>query len=271
MNRVLIIGGSGFIGNAIYKELAPFYNVHATYLTDNSVFEKNKHYHQFDMELEMVHGLLNDLKPNFIISALRGNVNGQVHLHDQLISWVKKHNDSRVIFLSSANVFDRFSNFPSYEYDKTFSESIYGRFKIKIENNLLRMAANKFVICRIPMIFGAASPRVQELHKQIKSQEAIEVFPNVVLNATYIDKLVQQIHYIINRRRRGIFHLGSKDLVHHSELIEDICTLISPEEAKFKQVFDSNEDRQLSVLPKDNMLPKHLQLTIDEVVQSCFV
>ncbi|MGB5981348.1 MAG: sugar nucleotide-binding protein [Nonlabens sp.] len=267
MNRILIIGGSGFIGQALYKELAPFFNVHATYFSDNSQFEKNKHYHQFDMEMEEVATLLDALKPNFVVSAVRGNVNSQLYLHQRLMDWTKK-NDSRLIFLSSANVFDRFTNYPSYEYDKTFSESIYGRFKIKIENALLRMPNSKYVIARIPMIFGAQSPNIKDLKKQLAADEPIEVFPNVVINATFIDKLVQQLHYIINRRRRGIFHLGSSNLIHHSDLYQDIATGLDYQDVKWKQVYDSNEDRQLSVLPKDNLLPKHLQLTIEDVVKN---
>ncbi|ARN77073.1 dTDP-4-dehydrorhamnose reductase [Nonlabens spongiae] len=265
MNRILIIGGSGFIGQALYRELAPFYSVHATYAKDNASFEKNQHFHQFDFETEEIAPLLDQLKPRFIVSAIRGNVNGQLYLHQQLINWVMR-NDSRILFLSSANVFDRFTNYPSYEYDKTFSESIYGRFKIKIENALLRLPNSKYVIARIPMIFGAQSPKVKELKKLLTDNEPIEVFPNVVINATYIDKLVQQLHYIINRRRRGVFHLGSSDLIHHSDLYEELATGLGYDQVTWKHVFDSNEDRQLSVLPKDNLLPRHLQFKVEDVV-----
>ncbi|AGC78590.1 dTDP-4-dehydrorhamnose reductase [Nonlabens dokdonensis] len=270
MNRILILGGSGFIGNALYKELAPFFDVHATYKTDNPIFEKNKHFHQFDYEMERLHILLDNLKPKFIVTALRGNVTSLVRLHFEIADYVEK-NDCKVIFLSSANVFDRFTNYPSYEYDKTLSESIYGRFKIKIENELLRKPISKYVICRIPMIYGAGSPRINEIKAQLQMNEAIEVFSNVVINATHINKLVQQLHYIINRRRRGIFHLGSNNLIHHIDLIKDICEELGHPDALIKQVFDSNEDRHLAVLPKDNMLPKHLQLTIEDVVKSSVV
>lgn len=265
MNRVLILGGSGFVGQALYKELNPFYNVHATYLSDHKEFDRNQHYHQFDMDREELIPLLDQLKPKFVVSALRGAMSGQLFLHDQLIDWTLK-NDSRIIFLSSANVFDRFTNYPSYEYDKTFSESVYGRFKIRIENGLLRMPNSKYVIARIPMIFGAQSQNMKDFRKQILEKEPVEVFPNVVINATYIDKLVQQLHYIINRRRRGVFHLGSNNLIHHSDLYKDIAHAMDVKDVRWKQVYDSNEDRQLSVLPKDNLLPKHLQITIEEVV-----
>ncbi len=270
MNRILILGGSGFIGNALYKELSPFFDVHATYRTDNAAFDKNNHFHQYDYELESLQILLDSLKPNFIVTALRGNVTSLVRLHFEIADYVQNA-DCKVIFLSSANVFDRFTNYPSYEYDKTLSESIYGRFKIKIENELLRKPVSKYVICRIPMIYGAGSPRINEIKAQLKLNEAIEVFPNVVINATHINKLVQQLHYIINRRRRGIFHLGSNNLIHHIDLIKDICEELGHPDALIKQVFDSNEDRHLAVLPKDNMLPKHLQLTIEDVVKSSVV
>lgn len=268
MNRILILGGSGFVGGALYKELSSFYNVHCTYNNTAIQLEKNKHFHEFDMETEDVRILLENLKPQFIISALRGNPNALVALHQQLIYW-SNLNDSRVIFMSSANVFDRFTNYPSYENDKTLSESIYGRLKIKIENDLLGMAPNKYVICRIPMIYGHNSPRIKEIKTHLEQRKAIEVFPNVVINATYIDKLVSQIHYIINRRRRGIFHLGSNDLIHHIDLISDICKCLGFPFPLLKQVYDSNEDRHLAVLPKDNLLPKHLQLSIADVVKSC--
>lgn len=267
MNRILLIGASGFIGNALYKELAPFYNVHGTYRTASSSLEKNMHFHEFDMETEDVSILLDNLKPQFIISAVRGNVNAQIDLHSRLCYWVTK-NESRIIFLSSANVFDRFTNFPSYEQDKTLSESIYGRLKIRIENDLMRLPTSKYVICRIPMIYGSGSPRIQEIKGLLDNKLAIEVFPNVVINATYIGKLAQQIHYIINRRRRGIFHLGSNDLIHHMDLVKDICEKLGHKAPLLKQVFDSNEDRLLAVLPKDNLLPKHLQLTAADVVAS---
>lgn len=263
--KILIFGGSGFLGNAMYRELNSYYDTYATFNTKDS-FEKNQKFYAFNYETEPVEILLDTLKPDIIISAVRGNFNSQVVFHLEIINWISK-NKSRLIFLSSANVFDSFTNFPSYEYDKTFSESPYGRFKILIENALLRIPTNKYVIARIPMIYGHGSDRVTELKQLHHLQAAIEVFPNVVINATTISKVTQQLHYIINRNKKGVFHLGSTDLVHHFDLIKDICNELQLKNGIFKQIYDSNDDRCLAVLPKDNMLPAYLQLTIDDVVK----
>lgn len=177
----------------------------------------------------------------------------------------------QVTFLSSANVFDAFVNFPSYEYDKTFSLSIYGKFKINIENALLRLPNEKYNILRIPMIFGADSPRVNSIKEAYRSGTPIEVFPNVVINATTLAKITQQIHYIINQERTGVFHLGSTDLTHHEDLILDICEKLEFSDLKITQVYESNDDRYLAILPKANMLPKHLQITIQEVIDQSVV
>ncbi|WP_298539451.1 sugar nucleotide-binding protein [uncultured Aquimarina sp.] len=267
MKKILIIGASGFIGNALYKELNSYFDTYGTYRTDNTFYEKNQKFFQYDMELEDISILLDNLKPTIIVSAFRGNFNSQLDAHQRIINWLTK-NKSKLIFLSSANVFDTFSNYPSYEYDKTLSDSVYGRLKIKIENALMRLPTKKYVIARIPMIFGASTPRVQELKTLHDLKAPIEVFPNVIINATSISKLTQQLHYIINRGKKGIFHLGSTDLIYHLDLITEICDMLQLKDPSFKQVFDSNNDRYLAVLPKDNLLPKNLQITTKQVIDS---
>lgn len=263
--KILILGGSGFIGYGFYKELQPYHNVHATYRTPDSRFYKNQKFHYWDAEIEPLELLLENLKPNLIISTMRGDFKAQSSAHMEAIAYVLL-NDCQLVFLSSANVFDAFTNFPSYEYDKTFSTSIYGRFKIEIENALLRLPAKKFLILRLPMVFGKNSPRIEELKTLHKIDEPIEVFPNVVINATVLSKVTQQVHYLINHNLNGIYHLGSTDLVHHNELILDLCKELSLEHPKTTQVYESNDDRFLALLPKENILPKHLQINIKEVI-----
>lgn len=264
--KILIFGGSGFLGNALYKELNSYYDTYATYNTPKSSFNKNNKFYLFNFENNPVSLLLETIQPNIIISAVRGNFTSQIHFHNELISWTYR-NESKIIFLSSANVFDRFSNYPSYEYDKTLSESIYGHFKIKIENALMRLPLKKYLISRLPMIYGHGSERIQELKTLHHLKSPIEVFPNVVTNATTLSRFAQQIHYLINRNKSGLYHLGSKDLTHHSDLIEELCKTLQLNTPIFKQVFDSNDDRYLAVLPKDNLLPKYLQYTIDDVIR----
>ncbi len=265
-HRILILGASGFLGGSLYKELYPYFRTFGTYQTNNSAFEKNKHFFQYKLEEDDLFEIIKIVKPTIIISSLRGNFSAQVIVHKHITEYILE-NPCKLIYLSSANVFDAYSKFPSYENDKTLSNSIYGHFKIKIENMLLRLPKKKVAIIRMPMVFGSQSPRIQLIKQNLKEKKPIEVFPNLIMNVTSDSKVCQQIHYIINRNKSGVFHLGSTDLVHHDDFIKEIIALLEIPNAVFKNVYTTNDDRYLAVLPKDNLLPKHLQIQSHEIFE----
>jgi len=262
----LILGASGFLGGALYKELHRYYDTYGTYHTGR-IYSDNQHFIHFDVAQDSIYEVLNQVRPTVVISALRGDFEGQVEAHEDLCDYAQR-TGIYVIYLSSANVFDAFVNYPSYEYDKTLSESKYGKLKIRCENFFLNyLPEEQYAIIRLPMVFGMNSPRVRAIKNAILLQEQIEVFPHLIMNTTTDRKLAQQIHFIINRSRFGIFHLGSNDLIHHQEFINEIIAKLDIKvKPQFKLVYTSNFDRYLAVLPKDNKLPKHLSITNEEVV-----
>ena len=262
-HKILILGASGFIGNSIYKELCSYFNTFGTYFTNDMSFNGNHHFFQYDIEEDDIFEILQTIKPTIIISSIRGDFSAQIIAHSHIVEYLANHR-CKLIFISSANVFDAYSKYPSYENDKTLSESIFGRLKIKIENMLLLLPKRKYAIIRLPMVFGINCPRIEEIKKQLKEKTPVEVFPNLIMNITTDKRLSQQIHYIINRNKSGIFHLGSKDLVHHDDFIKEIINKLGNYKPVFKHVYTTNENRYLAVLPKTNLLPKHLQLYSEE-------
>jgi dTDP-4-dehydrorhamnose reductase len=265
-HRILILGASGFLGNAIYKELCSYFKTYGTYQVSNKSYEKNNHFFQYNIEEDDIFEILDIVKPTIIISALRGDFSKQVLAHQHLTEYVfaKK---IKILFISSANVFDGYIKYPSYEQDKTYSNSVYGHFKIKIENMLLRLPKQQVAILRLPMVFGAQSPRVLEMIQLINEKEPVEVFPNLIMNVTTDSKVTQQIHYIINRNKYGIFHLGSNDLVHHDDFIKEIISTLELKHPPiYKRVYTTNDDRYLAVLSKSNKLPKHLQILSQDIL-----
>ncbi|WP_179344918.1 sugar nucleotide-binding protein [Winogradskyella ursingii] len=265
-HRILILGCSGYLGTAIYKELGPYFRTYGTYRTPSKAFENNQQFFHYNVEEDDVYEILEACKPSIIISSLRGDFHAQTIAHQHIAEYALQFG-SKIIFLSSANAFDAYSKYPSYELDKTLSHSIYGHFKIKIENMLLRLPKKQIAILRLPMVFGANCPRVQEIKQASKDKSSVEIFPNLIMNVTLDKKVTQQIHYIINRDKYGVFHLGSTDLVHHDEFIKQIVENLTKGHVQLKHVFTTNEDRYLAVLPKFNKLPKHLQVTSDYVLE----
>ena len=265
-HRILILGASGFLGNALYKELCSYFKTFGTYHVAKRLYENNQHFFQYSVEEDDIYEILEAVKPSIIISCLRGDFHSQVIAHQHMAEYVAS-NDCKIIFFSSANVFDAYSKYPSYEHEKTLSESIYGHFKIKIENMLLRLPKKKVIIVRLPMVFGTLSPRLREIKQHIEEKLPIELFPNLIMNVTTDFKMTQQIHYMINRNKYGIYHLGSSDLVHHDDFIKEIVGLLTSSPVHFKQVYTTNDDRYLAVMPKTHRLPKHLQISSTELLE----
>jgi len=264
MIRVLIFGGSSSIGTAIFKELNPFYDLHATYYKQIR-FSSNKRYLYYDLKDDPVF-ILNKLNPDIIISGLKGNFNLQVKYYDKIIKYCEAFN-SKLMFISSSSVFDSFVNFPSYEEDKTFSQSIYGRFNIHIENKLFRMKSSNWTINRSAMIFSSKSKRIDQIKESIINLSPIEIFPNLIININSENLLAKHLHYMISRNLNGIFHHGSKDLINHEELIKNIIEKLNLKAVKFKYVYTTNNNRYLSLLSNKNSFPKHLNFTFDSILE----
>ena len=65
MKKILILGASGFIGNALYKELNSYYNTFGTYFTKKG-FGQNHHFFHFDMEEGGLERIIKEVKPKLI-------------------------------------------------------------------------------------------------------------------------------------------------------------------------------------------------------------
>ncbi len=269
-HRIFILGASGFLGHAIYKELAPYFKTYGTYFSSESRFESNKHFFDFDVEQDDITDFLKDIRPTVIISAIKGPFASQIVAHRHVFEYLKKRPEVKIIFLSSANVFDAYSKFPSYENDSRLSNSIYGHFKIKIEHQLQKLPKRQWAILRLPMVFGLKSQRIHEIKQLHQLDEPIELFPNLIMNVCSSERLTQQLHYIINRKKYGVFHCGSTDLVQHEDFIKDIVSYLGIKTPKYKFVYTTNDARYLAVLPKYNKLPKYLQYKSQNVLDEIF-
>ena len=116
------------------------------------------------------------------------------------------------------------------------------------------------------MIFGLNAPRTVEIDEAVKKNKFIEVFPNTIINVNSDIRLSQQIHYLINKKKTGLYHLGSSDLISHHDFIKMIVEKRHFNPGIFKQVYTSNTIRYLATLPNKNRLPNHLTPSYIDVI-----
>jgi dTDP-4-dehydrorhamnose reductase len=267
--RILILGGSGFIGNSLYKELLSYFDVHCTYCKQHGAFSENQVFHHFCVEEDSMLLLLNKIQPTIIISALSGDFKNSFKAHKEIVNYALLNVGCSVLYISSAEVFDGKFAHPSYENDTPLATTGLGKHKISVEKLLLENIPSQTSILRLPMVLGVNSPEIVHLRQCIRHYAPFDVYPNLVIATTTVNKVCQQIHYIINQSLRGIFHLASNDMVHHEDLFREITSKMGDKMPIFKSVFSSNEDRYNAILPKQNKLPDSLQITVSQVIEEC--
>jgi|TARA_R100000306_G_scaffold125_3_gene231 dTDP-4-dehydrorhamnose reductase len=268
-NRILIIGASGFIGNALYKDLLSYFDVFGTYCTQDLEYKDNQVFFEFSVEEDTISPILSEIKPRYIVVANSGAYSRRLQMLQEICEYAGHFPESRILYISSSEIFDGQRNFPAYEYDIPIAESKFGRFTISAEKILLEQLPLQTTILRLPLVLGVNSPTLIQLRQSMKHHAAFEVFPKHIISITTEDKIAQQVHYIINKNLTGIFHLASNDVIHHDDLFMEIATKIGRKMPIFKTVYSSNEDLYRAILPRDNKLPEALQITVSEVIDSC--
>mgnify|MGYP000191591699 CR=1 FL=1 len=268
-NKILILGASGFIGNNLYKELSPYFEVFGTYCNNHKCYAENQVFYKYSIEEDLLSPLLEETKPEVIIAAINGPFASQLEAYKEIYSYAQQHPACHILYISSAKVFDAVSKFPCYENDKVKTTSSSGKFKASAEKMLLENIPNQTAILRLPWVLGVNSPAIFQLRQTIKHCAAFEVFPKLVISATTINKVAQQVHYIINQRLIGIYHLASDDVIHHEDLFKEITAKMGGKQPIFKSVFSSNDDQYKAILPKHNILPKSHSIAIAQVIEEC--
>jgi len=104
-HKILILGASGFIGNAIYKELCSYFYTFGTYHTNDISFSNNHNFFQYNIEDDDIYDILEDVKPSIIISSLRGDFSAQIIAHKHIAEYLTAHKCKLILFVFQPFVF----------------------------------------------------------------------------------------------------------------------------------------------------------------------
>jgi dTDP-4-dehydrorhamnose reductase len=265
-NKILILGASGFIGNALYKELRPYFDVYGTYCSQESLFGDNQVFYKFDATKDDIENILNVVQPDVIISCFTSDYTSGFRVHQQLFSYVTVTPKCKLVFVSTAQVFDGSMQFPAKEKDKPLALSETGKFYLSIEKLIKQLPSGKYLIFRLPLVMGVNSPELIRLKMAIKHKTTFEVFEDLVINVTTDTQFPRHLHYLINQKKSGTFHSGSTDLVHHSDLFEEITEKLGEQIPVFKRSYASNTDRFLAVLPAESFDVTEYRFNVTDVI-----
>lgn len=264
MKKILILGVTGLVGKALSQKLKDNYEVFGTYNRNETRLDQ-VNLIKFEVKNPtQINSILDEITPNIIINCLRGDFENQLQIMNELIEFSQK-TQAHIYFMSTANVFDACTDHIHYEIDERISNTDYGQFKIKAEDLLLDIIKDACVICRLPMVWGLNSPRLNDLKADLGNNKPIVVHTNLYLNTHTDELLANQINYIIDQNLTGIFHLGSQDEINHYDFMKEMTRQLGYADVHFiKNQLEG--ERYVFTLGTTNPLPKELLFSNKEII-----
>ena len=267
MKKVLILGGSSYVGRHLIAKINPnnvLFTYNKTTISGGVRFDSTVMDIEEIVDLNEVNSaviLLGDTNPETCIEDVEKSENLNVRSIKRIINALSTYN-IKVIFASSEFVYDGGTG--NYiESDKTKPILLYGKQKLEIEH-YIRKNISTHTILRFAKIYGSELDDKTLFTSWLK---LVELESNIVcaddqyFSPVHIDNVVDTILFAISNEMRGIFNLAGPVRKSRMELllilireinkIEDCNTNVLPCSI---DDFDLNEKR-----PKDvSMNPSKL-------------
>ena len=263
VKNALVLGASGTVGTAVFKLLSCEKNLKTigTYFSSNQ--EDSPDLIHFSVEFPNdINSILKLVHPDIVISSLRGNFDKQTITHENIAKYLITNN-GRLIYLSTANVFDGSWNHPHYEDDTEISNSDYGQFKIQCEALLRNRMGDRAILLRLPFVWGRNSPRLREVKSGCDIGK-LKIYTDFYSNHVSDMQIAQMIQWIIKEDKIGIFHVGTSDVINYQCFIERLITTMG---MKFPKFVYQKTPKTMAVLSSRKDIPNELMWTTGKLIQ----
>ena len=260
--NILVLGASGTAGSAIFRRLS---RCAGWAVTGTCCMARPEGRAMVRFSLEQpasICSLLETVRPALVVSALRGDFEKQLAAHALAADYLREHG-GKIIYLSTANVFDAHMERPHYETDPRASASTYGQFKIQCEDLLQSRLGSRAVILRLPFVWGKHSPRMQAVQAGCRAGE-LEVYTGLSSNHAADVQIAEWVEWIIREDQGGVFHVGTTDVVPYQAFLERI---IAAAGMKPPRLVQQESPGILAVLSSRTDLPASLSWDSGQLVR----
>lgn len=226
--KIVLTGARGFIGSYFQKQYAQKYTIQPfSFLND---------------DLKTLH--VKDVDVVIHLSALVHQMNGasdeayekiNVEQTLQLAHKAKENGVKHFIFMSTVKVYGEENAIAYTEASLCYPKDMYGKTKLKAEQELQKLENNDFriSIIRTPIVYGAGvKANMQNLMKLI-DKVILLPFGHICNKRSfvYIGNLTALIDTIIEQGKSGIFLAGDDEALSTTELVQLIA------QAKMRRIF----------------------------------
>ena len=205
--------------------------------------------------------------PDVVISSVRGDYPAQITFHRALAEWLAGRGEKRLLYMSTANVFDGRLTQPWTEADPPAPESDYGIFKRDCEAMLEERLGERLSVFRLPSVWSEDCPRVRMLERHSRSGEPHHTWRGDTVNVALARQVGDWARYVLGHGLRGIFHVGTTDMADYFAFEKMVCEALGIPEPVF-EIEEVGWEAYQAVLPGREEIPGELQMTVAQVLES---
>lgn len=260
IKKVLLLGGSGLVGQSVVKALRDDYQI-----TPTAGHSDPKNGYRLTVEEpDKLSEILIKENPEIVISSIRGDFQSQMNFHKILADWLKGKR-KQLLYMSTANVFDGDMSKPWTEADLPAPKSDYDIFKRDCEAMLSKQLGEQLTVFRLAAVWDTDCPRVRQLRLHSSSVEPHVSNSGYMINITLAKQIGEYAKYVLSHKLHGIFHVGTTDTVDYFDFEKKVCEALKIKTPKFVTEI-SEKTVFFAVLPSRKEIPDCLQMTVADVL-----
>lgn len=288
--KLLVLGGSGLIGNALLKNSKNEFDILTTFYKNHiSIKNVRSFQYSFPNDLNNLRELLEKEKPDVLVNTMgysnidfcELNKSDTEMLHVEVTEKICKiceNIGTKQIFLSSDYVFDGEKGNYS-EDDVPNPVNYYGLSKLKAEQLILKNPINTVIRTSVIYDWDYRARFFNSVIKNLQNNQEINATTDVYNSVTFLDNLVESIFKVITLNQNGIFHVVDSACVNRFEFAEMIAKIFRLDKNLIKIASVQDEPKNIAKRPKNACLnnskaKKELGLnfnTIEEGVSRVFI
>jgi len=268
--KILILGGSGLIGNKIIDAAKQKYEVHATF-NNREVKNSNCSFSKLDItEDEQVNKLLSEIKPDVVVNTTgfhkvdrcEKEENEAMKINSNFISnlsdYAKKYS-FKIIHFSTDYVFDGEQNIPYTENDQPNPINVYAKSKLDGEKFLKN---SDHVVVRTSLVYGWSTTELVKnsssgkssnyavwLLNKLHDNESVKIVSDQITCPTLVDSLADSILKILHANKSGTYNIAGISCQSRYEFSIQLAKKFGHDQKMILKI-DSSEFKQKAKRPK---------------------